>query len=99
MGKKVPAHEGPIKISLRPEMVHIKSESQSGTAIEGVVSQSAYMGPVIEYSINTNVGSLFTRAPAYHEQYQPNDKVYLHVNPEELIVIPAAGENRNIWSF
>ena len=96
MGKKVPAHEGPIKISLRPEMVHIKSESQSGTAIEGVVSQSAYMGPVIEYSINTNVGSLFTRAPAYHEQYQPNDKVYLHVNPQELIVIPAAGENRNI---
>ena len=72
-------------------MVHIKPESKSGTAIEGVVSQSAYMGPVIEYSINTKVGSLFTRAPAYHEQYQPNDKVYLHINPEELIVIPTAG--------
>ena len=27
MGRKVPAREGPIKISLRPEMVHIKSES------------------------------------------------------------------------
>ena len=95
-GKKVPAHEGPIKISLRPEMVHIKSESSSGMAIEGIVSQSAYMGPVIEYSINTKVGSLFTRAPAYHEQYQPNDKVYLHIHPEELILIPAAGETQNI---
>ena len=76
------------------QIVHIKSESQSDTAIEGIVSQSAYMGSVIEYSINTKVGSLFTRAPAYHEQYQPNDKVYLHVNPEELIVIPTAGENK-----
>lgn len=96
MGKKVPAREGPIKISLRPEMVHIKSESSSGTAIEGIVSQSAYMGSVIEYTINTTVGNLFTRAPAYHEQYQPNDKVYLHINPEELILIPAAGETQNI---
>jgi iron(III) transport system ATP-binding protein len=96
MGRKVPAREGPIKISLRPEMVHIKSESQSGMEIEGIVSQSAYMGSVIEYTINTTVGSLFTRAPAYHEQYQPNDKVYLHINPEELIVIPAAGEIQNL---
>jgi hypothetical protein len=49
------------------------------------------MGPVMEYSINTKVGSLFTRAPAYQEHYQPDDKVYLHINPEELILIPAAG--------
>ncbi len=91
MGKNVPAQEGPIKISLRPENMHIKSESQSGIAIEGIISQSAYMGPVMEYSINTKVGSLFTRAPAYQEQYQPNDKVYLHIHPEELIVIPAVG--------
>jgi iron(III) transport system ATP-binding protein len=91
MGKKVPAQEGPIKISLRPEMMHIKSESKSDIAIEGIVSHSAYMGPVMEYSINTKVGSLFTRAPAYQEQYQPDDKVYLHINPEELILIPAAG--------
>jgi ABC-type Fe3+/spermidine/putrescine transport system ATPase subunit len=96
MGKNVPAPEGPIKNSLRPENMHIKSENQSGTAIEGIISQSAYMGPVMEYSIDTKVGSLFTRAPAYHEQYQPNDKVFLHVNPEELIVIPTVGENRNI---
>jgi iron(III) transport system ATP-binding protein len=91
MNKKVPAQEGPIKISLRPEMMHIKSESKSDIAIEGIVSHSAYMGPVMEYSINTKVGSLFTRAPAYQEQYQPDDKVYLHINPEELILIPAAG--------
>ncbi len=87
--KKVPADIGLIQISLRPEMVQIKAESSSGTAIEGVISQSAYMGPVIEYSIETKVGDLFTRAPAYHKQYQLNQKVYLHIDPAELIVIPA----------
>ena len=60
-------------------------------AKEGIVSQCAYMGPVMEYSINTRVGSLFTRDPAYQEQYQPDDKVYLYIQSEELIVIPAAG--------
>ena len=73
-------------------MVHIKSERKTSMAIEGIVSQCAYMGPVMEYSIiNTKVGSLFTRDPAYQEQYQPDDKVYLYLQSEELIVIPAAG--------
>jgi len=76
--------------------MHIKSESKSDIAIEGIVSHSAYMGPVMEYSINTKVGSLFTRAPAYLEQYQPDDKVYLHINPEELILIPAVREIQKI---
>jgi hypothetical protein len=47
------------------------------------------MGPVIEYFIDTDAGTLFTKAPAHQEQYRLGDKVYLHVRPEELIVIPA----------
>ena len=54
----------------------------------GVVSQSAYMGPVFEYTIDTRAGSLFTRAPAYHKQYRPKDRVSIHILPEELIIIP-----------
>jgi hypothetical protein len=48
------------------------------------------MGPVVEYSIRIDVGILFTRAPVYQGQYQPDDKVYLHIRPEEVIVIPSA---------
>ena len=50
------------------------------------------MGSVFEYTIDTRIGSLFTRAPAYHEQYQPKDKVSVHIRPEELIIIPDAGK-------
>ena len=89
-GKNTPDRQGPVKLSLRPEMFHIEPEDSAGETLEGIISNSAYMGPVIEYSIETNVGSLFIRAPAYHEQYQPNDKVYLHIRPDDLIVIPGA---------
>ena len=86
--KKVSAPNGPVKLSLRPEMLHIDGEAPAGESLEGTIFQSAYMGPVIEYTINTAAGSLFTRAPSYHRQYQPDEKVFLHIRPEELIVIP-----------
>lgn len=89
--KELPETDGRIKLSLRPEMLHIKAEGKPNKDLKGVVSQSAYMGPVIEYSIETDVGSLFTRAPATDKQFQLNESVYLTIKPEDLIVIPAAG--------
>jgi iron(III) transport system ATP-binding protein len=87
--RKLPVTKGPVKLSLRPEMLHIESNGTAETALPGTISHSAYMGPVIEYSIRTDVGVLFTRAPVYHEPYQPDDKVYLHIRPDEVIVIPS----------
>ena len=85
----MPESDGRIKLSLRPEMLHIRTEGEPDRTLKGVVSQSAYMGPVIEYSIDTDVGSLFTRAPATHNQFKPKEPVYLTIKPEDLIVIPA----------
>jgi iron(III) transport system ATP-binding protein len=93
--KEVPDHQGPVKLSLRPEILQIRDEDAPGNALalKGVVSQSAYMGPVFEYTIDTPVGSLFTRAPAENEQYRPKDKVSVHIRPEALIIIPDGGKN------
>jgi len=85
--KEVLHEPGPVKLSLRPEILHIRNEGAPGT-LKGTVSQSAYMGPVFEYTIDTPAGSLFTRAPAYREQYRPKDQVFVHIRPEELILIP-----------
>jgi hypothetical protein len=46
------------------------------------------MGPVIEYSIETKVGVLFTRAPAYAGQFQTKEEVCVRIRPEEIIIIP-----------
>jgi iron(III) transport system ATP-binding protein len=47
---------------------------------------------VIEYSIETAVGVLFTRAPAYVGQFQPTEKVCVRIRPDEIIIIPDNGQ-------
>jgi iron(III) transport system ATP-binding protein len=87
-GKKI-RQNGPVKLSLRPEVLEIAPrEESSPQALSGVIVQSAYMGPVIEYSIETKVGILFTRAPAYAGQFQTREEVCLRIRPEEIIIIP-----------
>ena len=80
---------GPVKLSLRPEVLEIKPGAEtSPQALAGVIIQSAYMGPVIEYSIETQVGILFTRAPAYAGQFRTEQEVCVRIRPEEIIIIP-----------
>ena len=91
-GKTIKHKNGPVKLSLRPEVLEIKPGTEtSPQALAGVIIQSAYMGPVIEYSIETAVGVLFTRAPAYVGQFQPTEKVCVRIRPDEIIIIPDNG--------
>lgn len=91
-GKTIKHKNGPVKLSLRPEVLEIKPGTEtSPQALAGVITQSAYMGPVIEYSIETAVGVLFTRAPAYVGQFQPTEKVCVRIRPDEIIIIPDNG--------
>ena len=85
---------GPVKLSLRPEVLRVvPKEDSSSQTLSGVVLQSSYMGPIIEYSIETKAGVLFTRAPAYEGQFQTNEAVSVRIRPEEIIIIPADGHN------
>lgn len=80
---------GPVKLSLRPEVIEIvPKEAATPQALSGMIVQSAYMGPVIEYSIETKAGILFTRAPAYAGQFQTKEEVCVRIRPEEIIIIP-----------
>ena len=91
-GKKTTQPNGPVKLSLRPEVLEIApKEETSLQALSGLIVQSAYMGPVIEYSIETKVGILFTRAPAYAGQFQTKEEVCVRIRPEEIIIIPNDG--------
>ncbi len=94
-GDKQRTHQnGPVKLSLRPEVLRIApKEDPSSQTLSGVILQSAYMGPIIEYSIETKAGVLFTRAPAYEGQFQTNEAVSVHIRPEEIIIIPDDGRN------
>ena len=86
----IPANPGPVNLSLRPEVLHVEafSDEQDQSCLEGMVIESAYMGPVIEYSVKTAVGDLFTRGPAYETQYLKGEQVLVRIRPDEIIVIP-----------
>jgi iron(III) transport system ATP-binding protein len=84
--------DGPVSLSLRPEVIEIvPKEEDAPHALSGVVRQNAYMGPVIEYTIDTDCGPVFTRAPAYAGLFQPGDEVHVRVRPDEVIIIPENG--------
>lgn len=87
----IPAKPGSVKLSLRPEVLHIEAQSdeQDPGCLDGEVAESAYMGPVIEYSVKTAVGELFTRGPAYETQHLKGDQVRIRIRPDEIIVIPS----------
>lgn len=86
--RKIANPEGKIKLSLRPEMFKLRKEGDPALHVMGTVSHSSYMGSIIEYLIATPVGDLFTTAPAGEYQYSPGEKVFLHLHPDELIILP-----------
>ncbi len=81
---------GPVKLSLRPEVIELKPPEQAAPSpmLRGIVVQRSYMGPVIEYSIETEIGELFTRVPASADQFTEEDEIGVHIRPEDIIIIP-----------
>lgn len=79
---------GGVKLSLRPEMFVVEDQGDPERHVTGEITHAAYMGPVIEYLISTPVGELFTTSPASGKQYDPGSKVFLHIHPDELILLP-----------
>ncbi|MDJ0874537.1 MAG: ABC transporter ATP-binding protein [Desulfobacterales bacterium] len=81
---------GPVKLSLRPEVIEIQRLEKAAPAsmLCGTVVQRAYMGPVIEYSIETAIGELFTRVPASADQFSVEDEIGVSIRPEDIIIIP-----------
>lgn len=86
--REIKNKEGKIKLSLRPEMFKLSEEGDPTQHVEGTISHSSYMGPVIEYLIETPIGELFTTASANEKQYEPGTKIFLHLSPDELILLP-----------
>jgi iron(III) transport system ATP-binding protein len=86
--RKIDNRPGRIKLSLRPEMFRLRRDGDPRYHVEGTVTHSSYMGPVIEYLISTPVGELFTTTSAGEEQFEPGQQVFLHLHPDELILLP-----------
>ena len=86
--RKVKNKPGTIQLSLRPEMFKLRTDGDPKKHLPGTITHSSYMGPVIEYLISTPIGELFTTASANMDQYEKGEEIFLHINPDELILLP-----------
>jgi len=86
--RKIENKPGRVKLSLRPEMFKLSESGDPALHLPGSISHSSYMGPVTEYLISTPVGDLFTTAPAGEQHFDIGQNVYLHLSPDELIILP-----------
>jgi iron(III) transport system ATP-binding protein len=55
--------EGAVDIAIRPEALLIGIASEATAGIRGTVTQVAYLGSRMEYSIGTEIGDLFVTSP------------------------------------
>ena len=58
--------EGAVDVAIRPEALVIGVASEGAAGIRGTVTQVAYLGSRMEYSIGTDIGDLFATSPIAH---------------------------------
>ena len=58
--------EGAVDVAIRPEALLIGVASEGTAGIRGTVTQVAYLGSRMEYSIGTEIGDLFATSPIVH---------------------------------
>jgi iron(III) transport system ATP-binding protein len=58
--------EGAVDVAIRPEALLIGVATEGSAGIRGTVTQVAYLGSRMEYSIGTEIGDLFVTSPVAH---------------------------------
>ena len=69
--------DGPVDVAIRPEAILIAHGTPEVGALRGTVSQAAYLGSRMEYSIVSELGDLFVTSPAVDAPLAPGTTVAL----------------------
>ena len=69
--------EGAVDVAIRPEAILIAAGAAANGALRGTVSQAAYLGSRMEYSIDSEIGRLFVTSPAVDAPLAPGATVAL----------------------
>jgi len=80
---------GPVKIAIRPEAIHPKlvdAHANSG-AIVGTIRKASYLGSHLEYTVDTNVGSLFVIEPNVEAPIGIGSSVALELSQRGVILV------------
>jgi len=78
--------DGTVALSIRPESITLGPAGSSPLA--GTIRKAAYLGNVMEYTVDTAVGALFAVSHAVNAPLSVGSAVAVHVAPHGVVVIP-----------
>ena len=81
------ARDGEATIAVRPEAIAVEAAPGPAGALPGTVAKSSYLGTHMEYSIDTEAGTLFATCPRVDRPFAAGDKVALVLAPRGVIVV------------
>ena len=81
------ASDGEATIAVRPEAIVVETAPGPTDALTGTVARASYLGTHMEYSIDTEPGTLFATCPRVERPLVPGDKVALILAPRGVIVV------------
>jgi len=78
--------EGDVALSIRPESITLGAAGSSPLA--GTIRKAAYLGNVMEYTVDTAIGELFVVSHAVNTPRAAGAAVAVHLAAHGVVVIP-----------
>jgi iron(III) transport system ATP-binding protein len=78
--------EGDVELSIRPESVTLRPPGT--TALSGSVRKAAYLGGMMEYTVDTAIGDLFAVSPTVERPFAVGDGVSIELARHGVVLIP-----------
>ena len=78
--------DGSVEVSIRPEAIDVRADANG--PIRGTVRKAAYLGGIMEYSIETDIGELFVVSTAVERPLPAGTAVGIALADHGVVVIP-----------
>jgi iron(III) transport system ATP-binding protein len=81
--------DGEVEIAIRPEAIELVDATEA--PIRGTVRKASYLGGLMEYTLDTDVGELFATSLAVDCPRPPGSAVGVKLTGHGVVVIPGVG--------
>ncbi len=78
--------DGDVEVSIRPESIQLKPPG--ATALSGTIRKAAYLGSIIEYTLESTLGELFAVSTAVERPFAVGDGVSIELARHGVVLIP-----------
>jgi iron(III) transport system ATP-binding protein len=78
--------EGDVELSIRPESITLRPPGM--TPLSGTIRKAAYLGGIMEYTLESGIGPLFAVSTAVDRPYAVGDGVSIELARHGVVLIP-----------